>query len=326
MINPITEVRKNTLELLGALPGIKTFDDHFTKADHAAKMQIGANPKVISLQEQDELPSFYLAGQTVYLEQTIKFKIWLLPIAGRYSHYETLIIPDVLHYPLEINNLKEIVQENTSVFAILVAYIWRMNSEIMQLVSFESKKERDLLNLKLTETEIKQVLKPGHMFNSEIDDPNFIKDMEDKIHPEAEFIKKLIVFWQEVNQHNQLEPVIKVNVDQITKNLFTEYISDRLDLELGNFADLKVNFKPIYLKTDSNEIVAELYDAKANEITRYFYYTNTFKLVKELYRRPEMNFSYAECKLDYETDVLTIKVLKTKVTWKDKVRHFFLLD
>lgn len=326
MMNSLADIRENTLKLLGALPGIKTFDDHFTKADHAAKMQIGANPKVINLQEQDQLPDFYLAGQTVYLDQTIKFKIWLLPVADMYDSYETIIIPDVLHYPLEINNLKEIVQENTSLFATLVAYIWRMNSEIIHICSLKRKQEQDLLDLKLTDTEIKQALKPGHMFNLEINNPHFIKDMEDQVHPEAEFIKKLIAYWLEVNQHSPLERVIKVNVDQITKNLFTEHISDRLDLELGNFENSKANFKPIYLQTDSDEITAELYDAKANEILRYFYHTNTFKLVKELYRRPEMNFSYAECKLDYETDVLTIKVLKTKVTWKDKVRHFLLLD
>lgn len=326
MINSLNDIRENTLKLLGALPGIKTFDDHFTKADHTAKMQIGANPKVINLQEQDQLPNFYLAGQTVYLDQTIKFKIWLLPVADMYDSYETIIIPDVLRYPLEINNLKEIVQENSSLFATLVAYIWRMNSEIIHICSLERKQEQDLLDLKLTDTEIKQALKPGHMFNSEINNPHFIKDMEDQVHPEAVFIKELIAYWLEVNRHSPLEPVIKVNVDQITKNLFTEHISDRADLELGTFKNSKNNFKPIYLQTDSDEIVAELYDVKANEIMRYFYHTNTFKLVKELYRRPEMNFSYAECKLDYETDILTIKVLKTKVTWKDKVRAFLLLD
>ena len=119
---------------------------------------------------------------------------------------------------------------------------------------------------------------------------------------------------------------IKVNVDQITKNLFTEYSSDQIDLALGNFKDLKVNFKPMYLRTEADEISADLYDEKANNISHYFYATNTFKLVKELYRRPEMNFSFAECKLDYETDILTIKVLRPKPTWLDKIRYFILQD
>lgn len=325
MTDSIAEIRENTLELLGALPGIKTFDDHFTKADYYNLVQLGLKLKVIKLQEQENRATFYLSGQTVYLEQTIKFKIWLIPVLGRYIHYEILLIPEVLHWPLAINNLKTIVQENAPIFTALVAYMWRMNSEIMSIVSLEREQEPDLLNLKLTATEIKQSLKPGHMFNFEIDDQDFISNMNKTTHPEMALLKHLISWWYGINDQNALMPVIKVNVDQITKNLFTEYSSDRIDLALGNFKDLKVNFKPMYLKTDATEISADLYDEKANNINHYFYDTNTFKLVKELYRRPEMNFSFAECKLDYETDILTIKVLKPKLTWIDKIRYFMFI-